>query len=71
MHRTPGEGKSTFAIQFANYLAENIETVIYFSGEEGFSKTMKDKIVRNNAVSENLFLADLRKYQDLIKDKST
>jgi len=68
VHGMPGEGKSTFAIQFANYLAENIGTVIYVSGEEGFSKTMKDKIVRNNAVSENLFLADLRKYQDLIKE---
>jgi len=68
VHGLAGEGKSTFCIQFANYLAENFGTVIYISGEEGFSKTLKDKFNNNNAFSENLFVADLRNYQDITKE---
>ncbi|MEI6765623.1 MAG: hypothetical protein WCM76_08275 [Bacteroidota bacterium] len=68
LHGMAGEGKSTFAIQFANYLAVNFGRVIYISGEEGFSKTMKDKFINNNAATENLFLADLRTYQDLVNE---
>lgn len=68
LHGMSGEGKSTFAIQFANYLADNFGKVIYISGEEGFSKTMKDKFVNNNASSENLFIADIRTYDDLIAE---
>jgi hypothetical protein len=68
IHGRAGEGKSTFAIQFANYLAENFGPVLYVSGEEGFSKTMKDKIVNNNATSENFLLADLRSFQDVIAE---
>ena len=61
-----GEGKSTFAIQFSNYLAENFGTVLYVSGEEGLSKTMKDKINNNNALSNNLYIADIRTEKELI-----
>jgi hypothetical protein len=68
IHGMAGEGKSTFAIQFANYLAENFGLVLYISGEEGFSKTMKDKFINNNAATENLFLADLRTFQDLVNE---
>lgn len=68
IHGMAGEGKSTFAIQFANYLAENFGMVIYVSGEEGFSKTMKDKFINNKAATENLFLADLRTYQELVNE---
>lgn len=60
-----GGGKSNFAIQFASYLAANFGTVIYVSGEEGISKTMKDKIINNQAESEYLHLADLRNYKEL------
>ena len=63
-----GQGKSTFAIQFANYLAENFGEVIYISGEEGFSKTLKDKFRNNNAASEHLYLADLITYQDILNE---
>jgi hypothetical protein len=66
IHGKSGEGKSTFAVQFANYLAENFGLVMYISGEEGFSKTMKDKIVNNDAESPNLFIADLHSYQEVI-----
>ena len=68
IHGMSGEGKSTFAIQFANYLAENFGKVVYISGEEGFSKTFKDKFTNNNAVSENLFVADLRKLDDVLQE---
>jgi len=68
IHGKAGEGKSTFAIQFANYLAENCGVVIYVSGEEGFSKTMKDKFILNRAESENLYIADLRTYQELVSE---
>ncbi|MEI7597615.1 MAG: hypothetical protein WCK02_17850 [Bacteroidota bacterium] len=68
IHGKAGEGKSTFAIQFANYLAESFGLVVYISGEEGFSKTIKDKFVNNGAMSENLYVADLRNYDDIIKE---
>ncbi len=63
-----GEGKSTFAIQFASYLAENFGRVLYVSGEEGFSKTFKDKFINNNAVSPDLYVADLRSYDEIVKE---
>lgn len=68
VHGMSGEGKSTFSIQFANYLAENFGKVLFVSGEEGFSKTMKDKLNNNNASSENLYFADLRFYQEFINE---
>lgn len=68
IHGKSGEGKSTFAIQFANYLAENFGVVIYISGEEGFSKTLKDKFKNNKAQSESLYIADLRSYQDVMSE---
>ena len=43
IHGMPGEGKSTFAIQFAHYLAENFGKVVYISGEEGINKTLKEE----------------------------
>jgi len=68
IHGMAGEGKSTFAIQFAHYLAENFGTVLYISGEEGFAKTMKDKLVNNNASNENLMIADIRTYEELLAE---
>jgi len=65
LHGMSGEGKSTFALQFAHYLAENFGLVLYISGEEGFAKTMKDKIVNNQAMSDNLLIADIRSYEEL------
>jgi hypothetical protein len=64
IHGKAGEGKSSFAIQFANYLA-GFGKVIYISGEEGFSKTFKDKFERLVATAPNLFVADLRAFQEI------
>jgi predicted ATP-dependent serine protease len=68
IHGMSGEGKSTFAVQFANYLAENFGTVLYISGEEGFSKTFKDKFINNNAFADGLSVADLRNFDSIIKE---
>lgn len=68
IHGRAGEGKSTFAIKFIMYLAENFGKSIYISSEEGFSKTFKDKFVRNNAKSDNLFVADLKTMDEIIKE---
>lgn len=67
VHGKPGQGKSTFCLQFAHYLASNFGRVVYISGEEGFSKTMKDKFQNNNAYSPNLFLADINSFDDIIE----
>jgi hypothetical protein len=68
VHGKPGEGKSTFCIQFANYLAENFGNVVYISGEEGFSKTLRDKVVLTRAESPFLFFSNLNSF-DEIKEK--
>lgn len=67
VHGRPGQGKSTFCLQFAHYLATNFGKVLYVSGEEGFSKTMKDKFENNNAFSKNLYLADIHSSEDLVE----
>lgn len=65
VHGKPGQGKSTFCLQFAHYLVSNYGKVLYVSGEEGFSKTMKDKFESNNAFSKNLYLADIHSSEEL------
>lgn len=66
IHGRAGSGKSTFSVQLAYYLAENFGTVLYISGEEGFSKTLKDKVVSNDAISENLYFADLHDLDEIL-----
>jgi predicted ATP-dependent serine protease len=60
-----GNGKTTFAIQFAKYLATNHGSVVYISSEEGFSKTLKDKITIEGSASDNLFIADLKTAEEI------
>lgn len=64
IHGQSGNGKSTFAIQLAKYLADNHGKVFYISGEEGFNKTFKDKLVNNDAFSPNLNVGDFRRFED-------
>lgn len=47
-----GQGKSTFAQQFANYWAKSHGTVAYMALEEGYSATLQEKIERfdSNAI---------------------
>ncbi len=65
VHGKPGEGKSTFCIQFADYLAKNFGQVVYISGEEGFSKTLRDKVVNNKIDNPSLFFADINSYEEI------
>ncbi|HLG28487.1 MAG TPA: hypothetical protein VI423_11965 [Paenisporosarcina sp.] len=65
VHGKPGEGKSTFCIQFADYLAKNFGRVVYISGEEGFSKTLRDKVVNNKIDNPHLFFADISSFEQI------
>lgn len=67
VHGSPGEGKSTFCLQFADYLADNFGNVIYISGEEGYSKTLKDKVVRVQADSKNLYFHDAKNMGEIME----
>jgi predicted ATP-dependent serine protease len=65
VHGKPGEGKSTFCIQFADYLAKDFGNVVYISGEEGFSKTLRDKVVNNKIDNPHLFFADISSFEQI------
>lgn len=64
----PGEGKSTFCVQFADYLAKNFGKVIYISGEEGLAKTVQDKLVNNGINNPYLFFGDIRSYEEITSE---
>ncbi len=66
IHGLPGNGKSTFSIQFAKYLADNFGKVIYIAAEERFSKTTKDKLVDQGAVSDNIHIADYKNADEIM-----
>ena len=65
IHGIAGQGKSTFAIQFANYLAQGFGRVLYIAAEEGFERTLKDKFLNNNAASDSLHVANFRNYEHI------
>jgi len=46
IHGQPKQGKSHFAIQFAQYLHAKFGDVVYFAAEEGASKNMETKLTR-------------------------
>ena len=50
--------KSTLAIEFAKYLAANHGKVLYAAFEEGIGETLRDKIVRLNAIHKNLIFSN-------------
>ncbi len=55
----PGNGKSTFALQFAGYLSKNLgKSVLYVANEEGFGYTLQEKVKRLNVANSNLYLCD-------------
>lgn len=68
IHGRPGSGKSTFSVKFAHYLAETFGEVLYISGEEGFCKTLRDKIITSNAISSNLSFADLHSLSEVLEN---
>lgn len=71
IHGLPGQGKSTFSLLFALYLAENFGKVIYITAEEGFSKTMQDKLKLNKASHPDLHIADLKSMDEIKTEVNT
>jgi len=65
IHGLPGQGKSTFCILFAEYLAENFGEVMYVSGEQGFEKTLQDIINRTGANSDKIDFSDPKNYDEV------
>lgn len=61
IYGNPKGGKSTLAIEFAKYLAEQHGKVLYEAIEEGFGATLQDKIHRLNATHPNLLFTDALK----------
>ncbi|MBA2612575.1 MAG: hypothetical protein H0U95_11425 [Bacteroidetes bacterium] len=68
IHGNSGEGKSTFSMWFARYLAENFGVVLYVSGEEGLNKTFKDKLIYCKAEVEDFYVLDVRTGDELINE---
>lgn len=55
----PGNGKSTFAFDFARYLSKTLKKrTLYIAAEEGFSATLKDKINRLDCMNDKLFFRE-------------
>lgn len=59
IHGKPGEWKSKFRIQFADYFPENFGKVVYVSGEKGFLKNLREKVVNNKIDNPHLFFAHI------------
>lgn len=68
IHGVPGQGKSTFSLLFADYLAKNFGNVLYASSEEGHNKTMKDKCVLNRMDNPNLIIGDFRSPEEILEE---
>jgi predicted ATP-dependent serine protease len=60
VHGPPKNGKSTFCLKLAAYLCR-FGRVMYVSGEEGFAKSLKDRVQRLQIDNDNLFFIKERK----------
>lgn len=58
-----GQGKSTWVIEFANYLAEHHGRVLYNSSEERISQSLKRKLLKYD--SDNFAIAECQSYKAL------
>lgn len=67
IHGLPGEGKSTFAIMLAKYLADNFGRVLYISAEERKDETLIMKLDRLQARSKYLDFPepDVLKFEEI------
>lgn len=68
VHGNPGEGKSTFCLWFARYLAENFGRVVYVSGEEGQNSTFQNKVKYCEADVEGLYISDIHTGQEFLEE---
>lgn len=62
-----GQGKSTFCLKLAGYLANNLGKVIFISSEEGQRMTMQNKIKALKIESDKLHIAESKSKTDLEK----
>lgn len=62
----PKSGKSTFCMHFAKYLADNHGSVLYVASEEGFSQTLKNKMVNFGLTSDNMNFANYRESEPIM-----
>lgn len=69
IHGKSGQGKSTFSLQFAKYLAQNFGTVLYISGEEGFANTFIEKVefIGLNKISSFYSVEEIKHGEDILK----
>jgi nucleoside-triphosphatase THEP1 len=58
-----GQGKSTWVIEFANYLAEKHGRVLYNSSEERISQSLKRKLLKYD--SDNFAISECQTYRAL------
>jgi hypothetical protein len=63
----PKGGKSTFALHFAKYLADNYGNVLYVASEEGFSATLQQKIKNFGLGSRNLHFSNYREAKPIME----
>lgn len=63
----PKGGKSTFALHFAKYLADNFGNVLYVASEEGFSATLQNKIKQFDLSSDNLHFSNFREAKPIME----
>lgn len=68
IHGNPGEGKSTFCLWFARYLAQNFGRVVYVSGEEGRNSTFQNKLKFCEAQVEGLYISDIRTGEEFLQE---
>ncbi len=68
IHGNSGEGKSTFCLWFARYLAEHHGSVLYVSGEEGVNKTFHDKLIYCKAEVDDLHILDVRTADEFMQE---
>jgi cellobiose-specific phosphotransferase system component IIB len=68
IHGNPGEGKSTFCMWLARYLAENFGRVLYVSGEEGLNSTFQDKLKFCKADVDDMHVLDVRTGDEFLKE---
>jgi hypothetical protein len=60
-----GQGKSTFSLKLAGYLAKNLGKVLFISSEEGQRMTMQNKIKILQIESDNLHIAECKSKKNL------
>lgn len=67
VYGSPKGGKSTFALHFSKYLADNFGSVLYVASEEGFSSTLQKKVSTFGLNSRNLHFSNFREAEPIVE----